>query len=267
MKIASDIIHKHSVKSLVPCIKAPVSLIKKQISYKDSEALNFTSDLVNLIKKILTMLKKRPFLNSNLEPKKFFGLENYEKMSREKTEALFTYFKNFEYGSKFFNVESSQSCSISDNKSLANLFKNLKSDFGCTKITFNDKCFKGVFHTLGFVRDKGVLYVLDSLGHNKKVDLNVLNFHNKLKNVLTAYKKDSKLEKIIFNTKTQQSVDELTCNHWTYANIEALIRVLRTGQRVENNKALDSVLPTDINKILNEHKNFVLNRHLIYTSK
>ena len=266
MKIASDIIHKHSVKSLVPCIKAPVSLIKKQISYKDSEALNFTSDLVNLIKKILTMLKKRPFLNSNLEPKKFFGLENYEKMSREKTEALFTYFKNFEYGSKFFNAESSQSCSISDNKSLANLFKNLKSDFGCTKITFNEECFKGSFHTIGFVRDKGVLYILDSLGHNKNADSGILNFHHRLKNILSAHKKNTKLEKIIFNTKTQQSVDELTCNHWAYANIEALISSLKNGKIIKTNEALDSVLPSDINKVLKEHKNFVLNRHSIYNS-
>ena len=265
MIIASGIIRKLPIKSFTPKLKAPA--YTKLTFYKDSEGLNFSSDLVNLIKKILYVLKKRPVLNPGIEPKKFFGLESYEKMSREKTEALFTYLKNFEFGSRFFNAEYSQACPVNDSNSLINLFKNLKPDFGCTKITFNDKCFKGVFHSLGFVRDKGVLYILDSLGHNKNVDSGILNFHNKLKNILLACKKDSTLEKIVFNTKTQQSIDELTCNHWTYANIEALISFLKTGKSIKTNEALDSVLPSDINKVLNEHKDFVLNRHSIYTSK
>ena len=265
MIIASDIIHKRSFNNFVPKLKKSAYI--KQSFYKESEALNFSYDLVNLIKKILFVLKKRPTLNSGIDPKKFFGLESYKKMSREKTEVLFTYLKNFEFGSSFFNVECSQKYSNNDIKNLTDLFKNLKPDFGCTKITFNEECFKGSFHTIGFVRDKGILYILDPLGHNKNVDSGILNFHTRLKNVLSAYKKDTKLEKILFNTKTQQSVDELTCNHWAYANIEALISSLKTGKSIKTNEALDSVLPFDINKILNEHKDFVLNRHLIYTSK
>ena len=265
MIIASDIMHKPCVKRVFPKLKAP-DYIKQQSFCKDSEALNFTPDFVKLIKKFLYALKKSPILNPEIEPGKFFGLESYEMICRKKTEALFTYLKNFEFGCGLFNVECSQRYSNDNIKNLADLFKNLKSDFGCTKITFNEECFKGSFHTIGFVRDKGVLYILDSLGHNKNADSGILNFHHRLKNILSAHKKNTKLEKIIFNTKTQQSVDELTCNHWAYANIEALISSLKNGKIIKTNEALDSVLPSDINKVLKEHKNFVLSRHSIYNS-
>ena len=75
------------------------------------------------------------------------------------------------------------------------------------------------------------------------------------------------LKKIVINRNTQQQMNELTCNHWSLANIEALIKNLKAGKKINNQQELDSVLPTDINEILDEDKKFVLSRHLIYSSK
>lgn len=58
-----------------------------------------------------------------------------------------------------------------------------------------------------------------------------------------------------FNRKNQQSMTEITCNHWTFANIESLIKALKSGKKIQNSIALDSVLPKDINKVLNEQMN------------
>lgn len=230
-----------------------------------SDILNKHSNFCQNMKNVSRILKKKPFLNSETEPRRFFGLESYQKMSAEKTEALFTYFKKFELGISDFNQNH---CGfIDDCASLVNLFKQLKSDCGCAKITFYDKCFRGVMHTLGFVRNGQNLYILDSLGHNKNVNKDIINFHNNVIKNLYSNRLVNGLKNIIMNHNTQQPIDELTCNHWTLANIEALIKNLRLGKNINNKEELDSVLPKDINKILDEDKQFVLDRHSMYTSK
>lgn len=222
---------------------------------------NFCHDIKNLSR----ILRRKPFLDSKIEPRKFFGLESYARMSAEKTEALFTYFKKFELGVSDF--EKNHCGFIDDCTSLVGLFKQLKPDCGCAKITFYDKCFRGVMHTLGFVRNGQNLYILDSLGHNKNVNQDIINFHNNVIKNLYSNRLVNGLKNIIMNHNTQQPIDELTCNHWTLANIEALIKNLRLGKNISNKEELDSVLPKDINKILDEDKRFVLDRHCEYTSK
>ena len=230
-----------------------------------ADIFNKPNNIAPHVKKMSKILKQRQFLDAELEPRKFFGLESYEKMSAEKTEALFSYFKKFELG--FSDTEKNQYGFIENFESLADLFKELKPDYGCAKLTFCNKCFTGVLHTLGFVRKDGILYILDSLGHNKNVNRNILRFHNMLRKTISLNGLNNGLKKIIMNHNTQQPMNELTCNHWSLANIETLIKNLKSGKKVNSKEELDSVLPDDINKILNEDKKFVLNRHLIYSSK
>ena len=230
-----------------------------------SDILNKHSNFCHNMKNVSRILKKKPFLDSEIEPRKFFGLESYQKMSDEKTEALFTYFKKIEL--EIFDYEKIYNGFIDNCANLVDLYKQLKQDCGCAKITFYDKCFNGVMHTLGFVRQGKNLYILDSLGHNKNVNQNILKFHNNLIKHICSKGLADGLKKIIMNHKTQQPIDELTCNHWALANIEALIKNLRLGKIINNTEKLDSVLPTDINKILEEQKQFVLDRHSRYTSK
>ena len=227
--------------------------------------LNNSHNSGHYLKRVSKILKQRPSLNPELEPEKFFGLESYEKMSAEKTEALFSYFKKLELG--FFDFERNNCGFIDDNAALVGLFKELKPDCGCAKVTFYDKCFRGVLHTLGFVRKDGTIYILDSLGHNKNVNRNILKFHNALRKAITLNGLNNGLKKIVMNHNTQQPMNELTCNHWSLANIEALIKNLKAGKKINNQEELDSVLPKDVNKILEEQKKYVLDRHSVYTSK
>lgn len=230
-----------------------------------ADIFNKPHHLARPLKKVSKILERQPSLNLELEPRKFFGLESYEKMAVEKMEALFSYLKKFELG--FSELENNSCGFIDDCASLVDLFKELKPDYGCAKVTFYDKCFAGVLHTLGFVRKDGIIFILDSLGHNKNVNRNILRFHNTLRKTISLNGLKNGLKKIVINHNTQQQMNELTCNHWSLANIEALIKNLKAGKKINNQQELDSVLPTDINEILDEDKKFVLSRHLIYSSK
>lgn len=244
-----------------------IHVIKKCV-YKMKIAANILNNSHNsghYIKRVSKILKRLPSLKPELEPGKFFGLESYEKMSAEKTEALFSYFKKLELG--FFDFEWNHSGFINNSEALIDLFKELKPDCGCAKVTFCNKCFAGVLHTLGFVRKDGILYILDSLGHNKNVNRNILKFHNALRKAISLNGLNNGLKKIVMNHNTQQLMNELTCNHWSFANIEALIKNIKAGKKINNHGDLDSVLPKDVNKILEEQKQYVLDRHSIYTSQ
>ena len=101
-------------------------------------------------------------------------------------------------------------------------------------------------HTVGLVSKGGNLYILDSLGEQIP---SIKEFHSMLKEIF----KDFGYEKIIFSTKPQQPMDEFTCNNWTYANIESLLKALYDKKmKIETSEELNKILPENINEILKE---------------
>jgi len=156
--------------------------------------------------------------------------------------------------------ESARDSFISGSSRLLTLFKELDSDFGSARMTFYDECFRGDLHTIGFVRNKDTMYVLDSLGDNAETSADIKRFHLYIESLVSHKMCENGLNKVIFNSKSQQSMNEITCNHWTFANIEALTKALESGKNTEDSVSLDKVLPYDINKVLNEHMDFVLNK-------
>lgn len=141
-------------------------------------------------------------------------------------------------------------------------------DKGAAKVTFTDKCFKfnnePFQHTIGLVKDKhNNIYIIDSLGNSDK---NIAEFHGKLKNILTSNKNPYglKINNVIINKKQQQSNKELTCSNWTIANLEAIQNQLTKGEIIKDSKALDNILPNNINTILDaQHKYLIDNKNLI----
>ncbi len=128
------------------------------------------------------------------------------------------------------------------------------------RLTFDGKFFgsEGTenSHTIGVLYDKKskILFCLDSLPNFIK---EVKKYQNVLK--LYIFKSPNKeIKKIVFSNKPQQNSNEYTCNNWAIANIEALQRALKEGKTINNTQQLNAVLPDNINKILEEQRNFVL---------
>lgn len=119
-------------------------------------------------------------------------------------------------------------------------------------------------HTIGLVVDPKTknLYILDSLSDKfDKVSL----YQNFLKEIF-SYKgnRKYKFNKIVISNKLQQRQNELSCNHWAIANIEAIRNALKSGKKIKNTKELNEILPDDINKILQEQYTYVIdNKHKI----
>ncbi len=128
------------------------------------------------------------------------------------------------------------------------------------RLTFDGKFFgsEGTenSHTIGVLYDKKskILFCLDSLP-------NFIKEVKKYQNVLKRYifkSPNKEIKKIVFSNKPQQNSNEYTCNNWAIANIEALQRALKEGKTINNTQQLNAVLPDNINKILEEQRNFVL---------
>ena len=128
------------------------------------------------------------------------------------------------------------------------------------RLTFDGKFFgdDGIedSHTIGILYDKKskILFCLDSLP-------NFIKEVKKYQNILKSYifkSPNNEIKKIIFSNKHQQNFDEYTCNNWAIANIEALQRALNEGKTINNTQQLNAVLPDNINKILQEQRNYVL---------
>ena len=118
---------------------------------------------------------------------------------------------------------------------------------GAAKLTLADKSFgsHGI-HTIGMVYKDNKLYVLDSLGENTPKQKSI---HEKIYNLFT----EVGFENIIFSTKAQQSFDEYTCNNWTYANINTVLKELYDkNTKIETSEQLNNILRDDINTILEE---------------
>jgi len=139
-------------------------------------------------------------------------------------------------------------------------------DKGAARFTFAGNFFgNGVYkndgvHTIGLVVDKQTktLFVLDSLPESVPA---VSDYRKKLKNFLFVpnnYDHPLKFDKIIFSTRPQQNLDEYCCNNWTHANIEAVQKELKSGRKITSQEELNAILPDNINKILDEQRNYLL---------
>jgi len=128
------------------------------------------------------------------------------------------------------------------------------------RLTFDGKFFgengTASSHTIGILYEpkSKTLFCLDSLSNLCK---QVKKYQNILKNKIFN-SPNGEIKKIIFSNKPQQNWNEYTCNNWTIANLEALQKTLKSGKQINSTKKLNSVLPDDINSILDEQHNYVL---------
>ena len=245
-------------------LKQFISNIIKPASKKVQLAENYSAQNTKITPKTGDFKQKKSFspkekhhYNPNSNAGQFFGLDSYQSMHEANTEGLFTDLKINSLSCKTFITESIHNSFLEGCSNLVNIFKKLHPNCDCARITFSGNCFDGNFHTLGFVRNKDTLYILDSLGNNTNIQPELLEFHQYI-NFLISANKHNGLKKIIFNHNNQQGLEELTCNHWTFANIESLIKALKSGKSIQTSTALDKVLPKNINKVLEEHMGFVL---------
>ena len=123
------------------------------------------------------------------------------------------------------------------------------------RLTVSDKLFgkngKEGTHTIGLFKNENQLYIIDSISEENNKE--VKKFHQTLKQILGV--KD-----VIFTTKPQQSLEEYTCNNWTHANLDAILKHEKNGNKKWNKETLHSILPNDINKILEEQQEYINNK-------
>lgn len=220
---------------------------------------DFVTNTQSTTKASTLPLTERPRFNPNTEASIFFGLRSYDDMVLSNAEEIFTNYKMKDLCCKYMGTECARDSYLRNNSRLHHMFDELSPNLGCARMTFYDNCFDGKLHTLGFVRKDDTLYVLDSLGHE---DSSIIGFHLQIEMLLRRNAQQQGLNNIIFNNVYQQTMDEITCNHWTFANIESLTRALKSGKVIEDSKVLDSILSTDINKVLEEQYNYVLHKKL-----
>ena len=112
-------------------------------------------------------------------------------------------------------------------------------------------------HTIGLVFNNKTktLYCLDSLSNT----LPEVQEYQEILAKKVFNSPNGEIKRIIFSNKNQQNLKEYTCNNWALANVEAVQRALQEGESIETVEQLNSVLPSDINKILREQMLFVEN--------
>ena len=253
--------HIPQIKNTISTVtKLPETLTECATS-SVAELSKAASEAVTSAQKALLSAKEHPKLNLDSDAVKYFGLRSYEDMINS-MEWTFTDLYVNKLGCLNFNRPEIIVNNFNRYESrLVWLFECLSPNYGCARMTFGDKCFGGrTFHTIGFVRDKDTLYVLDSLGNNAESSQGISEFHTILEFLLSVNQQQQELKNIIMNNIRQQSCNEITCNHWSFANIENLIKALKSGKIVKDSATLDSVLPKDINKVLEEQMNFVLGK-------
>jgi hypothetical protein len=132
------------------------------------------------------------------------------------------------------------------------------------KITFSGYTFKNrnAFHTVGFVKKYNHLYILDSLGEETPEQIEL---HKFWKESIEKYFNDrGRISPLIrFNKTTQQGQNDLTCNNWTYGNIEAMVKHLKARFECSSSQEIDNVLPKDINVLLEKQMNEAINNQYL----
>jgi len=109
-------------------------------------------------------------------------------------------------------------------------------------------------HTIGLVSHKGKYIFLDSLPERYP---EIKNYHEKLIKYMGLNSKD-----VIFSNKSQQTLEEYTCNNWTHANLDTVIDYLKNdGKDKELTlEILDKILPDNINNVLNKQRIYTIEK-------
>ena len=216
-------------------------------------------------------------LDTTSEACRFFGVDSLENLNTKiinhgklidimenKKEGIFSGFVTNldEFEDKYFNMMK-RDIKTGAYKSPCCYYvtPSFSSSYGCrgTKITFRGFDFQGQewLHSIGLIQDyHGRLFILDSLGNQTK---ELQTFHRKIGEIIgkgNEQREMSKVIEVICNSKPQQLENELTCNNWTFANLEAVKETLNKGS-IRSVEELEDILPRDINKILEEQMQIV----------
>lgn len=256
------------VNCLVPSAKKELVEKSQSSNKKVDEGLEkVTSDAISSVQKGLLAYNNPIKLNRNSEECKFFGVDKpeniYSSECSERHELLNGFYRRFGVvlglGADIKNPTSGifEPYFDPDKRKITTFWKELnESSIKAGKLTLSgDYNGRSVIHSIGFVKDNDKLFIIDSLGNENPV---MKDFHKVWKVSIENYldSNGEEVPEIIFNQKPQQSMDELTCNNWVYANLEKITGKIRVGKNVSS-ETLDSVLPKDINEILSKHMGIV----------
>lgn len=137
----------------------------------------------------------------------------------------------------------------------------LENNSDCLRVTTEDSAFGESMHTIGFFRNEDNLYVLDSLGDE---DEEKKQYHDCIRDCLKVNAEKAGIKNIIFNKKTQQKEDLQTCNHWTFANLEAVENAAAQGIKINTPEELDEILPKSIISVLNKDYDYTKKLNVDY---
>ena len=233
-------------KQVRETVSEPVTANVAEISKTASDGIS------NLQKGLINIYKSK--LDRSSEYCKFFGTDSAYNVQRAlENQMTLSIFKSREQNIvRFptFNIESAED--VAKNKKCIDRCMNKLKEQGAGRLsvyckTFGEDGAPGT-HTVGLIYDNGRILVLDSLSEKAK---GVKEYHETFKNALG---KD--YGEIKFIDCGQQSIEDYTCNNWTHANIEAVLKY-KAEKGDLNETAIKEILPQDINKILKEQSEYV----------
>ena len=267
--IKADIIHHITqTKTISEVGKNTTELVESIVP--NSEISRVASESISAMQKGLIAAKTK-VLDVNSEACKFFGVENSVDANRQ----IENHIKLIELKCKQNNILNKFPLdvfvSLEHEMTMGKAWQHLwlpekgkqfeRLHTSPARMTFSSKLFgkngEEGFHTIGIVfhPESKTLYILDSLPNSIK---EVSEYQDILKSRIFVPMPQREVNNIIFSNKPQQNMNEYTCNNWTFANIEALLKALKEGKTIDSVEKLNEVLPDDINKILSAQREFVL---------
>ena len=212
-------------------------------SVETNQVSKLASDAISNTQKGLINVKHCR-LDKTSEASVFFGVDSRENIDKQiYNQMALTILKTKEQN--IVNLPAINIDSIKDADSKRNLdyyINNfLKTGIGRWTIR-NDK---GNTHTIGLIKYDDTIYVLDSLSkYYKDIEVQQEKFANLFK------------ENVVYPNKKQQQADEYTCNNWTHANIDAILKAINEDRFDGEN--IEDILPDNINEILEEQRDYIL---------
>lgn len=228
--------------------KTGKEVLEKPISHTYQEFSKSASDCItNVQQGIMRVSKAFPELNKYSMACDYFGVDSARNIqNRIENQMALTWAKTIEQDLVNFPevILSESSTSNAVRNSLVSL---MQKKFG--RMTITDKLFgNGInegTHTVGIFYNKGKYFILDSLPETFP---QIKDFHERLIKFLELEPKN-----VVFSKKPQQHCGEYTCNNWAHANLDAVIKFLKSNANEElSPELLNKILPEDINKILDE---------------
>ena len=203
------------------------------------------------------VLVKKTGLDKNSKYCKFFGADSPENVQNQlENQIALSWFKRKEQGIvKFPSYSIDTTEEIAENQKIMAKCINKLKEKHIGRWTFMSDIFpnngeKGT-HTVGMVYDKDTLWIIDSLS-----DIGAKTYNKQLRQLLEPHVKTVK-----FSAKPQQNIDEYSCNNWTHANLDSIIKYKKENKSAElTEKILDKILPTDINSVLKEQHDYLTSK-------